>query len=435
LTDKTGLRRKSEVNARNNAANVKADGGATAGFLNTDWNPRDLPAGSTTRNVVLRTADGAATSGSLYSNGAADTVVCIMHPREFMACHYFIPDIVGAGFAAWSQSPRSVGNDLRLEHEFALYDVAAGLAFLRAFGFRNIVLLGNSGGSGLFSLYVQQSGLPSDQRIAKTPGGRPTNLATLAMPQVDGVVFVAPHPGQGSLLLQCIDPSVADEADPLSVTPSLDPFDSRNGFVDPPASSSYSPEFVQRYRQAQVVRVQRLDETARQLVSERMAARKRAKAGGTLDDRRRAGYSPIITIWRTDADLRNFDLSLDPSDRAYGSLWGKDPFASNLGSVGFARVCSPESWLSTWSGLSSNATLAKTASGITQPTLLVEYTGDPACFPSVIRDIYSAIGSSDKRHERVRGDHHGRALTADEEPGRYVAGRLLQAWLREQFPR
>jgi hypothetical protein len=422
------------VNARNNATNVKADGGATAGFLNTDWNPRDLPAGSTTRNVVLRTADGAATGGSLYSNGAADTVVCIMHPREFMACHYFIPDIVGAGFAAWSQSPRSVGNDLRLEHEFALYDVAAGLAFLRASGFRNIVLLGNSGGSGLFSFYVQQSGLPPDQRIAKTPGGRPTNLATLAMPQVDGVVFVAPHPGQGSLLLQCIDPSMADEADPLSVTPSLDPFDPRNGFVDPPASSNYSPEFVRRYREAQVARVQRLDETARKLVSERMAARKRAKAGGTLDDRRRAGYSPIITIWRTDADLRNFDLSLDPSDRAYGSLWGKDPFTSNLGSVGFARMCSPESWLSTWSGLSSNATLARTASGITQPTLLVEYTGDPACFPSVIREIYFAIGSSDKRHERVRGDHHGRALIADEEPGRYIAGRLLQAWLREKFP-
>ena len=132
--------------------------------------------------------------------------------------------------------------------------------------------------------------------------------------------------------------------------------------------------------------------------------------------------------------MRNFDLSLDPSDRAYGSLWGGDPFTSNLGSVGFARVCSPESWLSTWSGLSSNATLAKTAPGITQPTLLVEYTGDPACFPSVIREIYSAVGSSDKRHERVRGDHHGRALTADEEPGRYIAGRLLQAWLREKYP-
>src|SRR6266545_8049126 len=137
--------------------NLRTDDSATAGFLGTDWNPRDVPSDATTRNVVLRTADGAATSGSLYSNGTADTVVCIMHPREFMACHHFIPDIVGAGFAAWSQSPRSVGNDLRLEHEFALYDVAAGVKFLREQGFRNIVLLGNSGGSGLYSFYIQQS--------------------------------------------------------------------------------------------------------------------------------------------------------------------------------------------------------------------------------------------------------------------------------------
>jgi hypothetical protein len=141
-----------------------------------------------------------------------------------------------------------------------------------------------------------------------------------------------------------------------------------------------------------------------------------------------------MTVWRTDADLRNFDLSLDPSDRAYGSLWGKDPFTSNFGSVGFARVCSPESWLSTWSGLSSNAILAKTAPSITQPTLVVEYSGDPACFPSVIQDIYAGIGASDKRHQRVRGDHHGRALAPGEEPGRYVAGRLIQDWLHEKFP-
>ena len=55
----------------------------TAGFLNTDWNPRDLPPGATTRNTVLRTADGAATSGSLYlpAGPRPDTVVCVMHPR------------------------------------------------------------------------------------------------------------------------------------------------------------------------------------------------------------------------------------------------------------------------------------------------------------------------------------------------------------------
>ena len=422
------------MSAERNEKQAGTEGGSTAGFLNTDWNPRDLPQGATTRNVVLRTADSAATSGSLYSNGAADTVVCIMHPREFMACHYLIPDIVDAGFAAWSQSPRSVGNDLRLEHEFALYDVAAGLTFLRAAGFRKIVLLGNSGGSGLFSFYVQQSSLPADKRISKTPGGRPTNLATLEMPKVDGIVFVAPHPGQGALLMQCIDPSVTDEMNALSIDTSLDPFSPTNGFVEPPHSSRYTPEFVERFRQAQEERVRRLDEMARQLIADRMAARKRAKAGGTFDDRRRAGHSAIMTVWRTDADLRNFDLSLDPSDRAYGSLWGKDPFTSNFGSVGFARVCSPESWLSTWSGLSSNAILAKTAPSITKPTLLVEYSGDPACFPSVIQGIYAGIGASDKRHQRVRGDHHGRALAPGEEPGRYVAGRLIQDWLHEKFP-
>src|SRR5690606_39403432 len=73
----------------------------------------------------------------------------VMHPREFMACHYLIPDIVAAGCAAWSQGARSVGNDLRLEHEIALHDVTAGMAFLREQGFGNIVLLGNSGGAGL----------------------------------------------------------------------------------------------------------------------------------------------------------------------------------------------------------------------------------------------------------------------------------------------
>ena len=55
----------------------------------------DVPAGTITTNVVLRTADGAATGGSLYRPATpSDTVVCVMHPREFMACHYLIPDIV-----------------------------------------------------------------------------------------------------------------------------------------------------------------------------------------------------------------------------------------------------------------------------------------------------------------------------------------------------
>ncbi|WP_322060028.1 alpha/beta hydrolase [Paraburkholderia sp. J63] len=413
---------------------------ATAGFLNTDWNPRDVPPGTLTTNVVLRTADQAATGGSLYRPSTpTDTVVCVMHPREFMACHYLIPDIVGAGYAAWSQSPRSVGNDLRLEHEFALHDVAAGLQYLRAAGFRRIVLLGNSGGAGLYALYAQQSALPGAQRIARTPGGRPTQLAELDMPAVDGFVLVGPHPGQGALLLNCIDPSVSDENDPLSVDPSLDPLSPANGYAGK-GGTRYGAEFIERYRAAQRARVARIDEHARALIERRQAARQRVKAAAaegraaTPEDRRIAGHTPIFNVWRTDADPRCFDLTLDASERKFGSLWGADPYASNYGAVGFARQCTPESWLSTWSALSSNASLAKTAPAITQPTLVVEYTGDQACFPGDVQRIVDALGAPGKRHLRVRGDHHGRALAAGEDPGRLEAGRLVAQWLREQFP-
>jgi pimeloyl-ACP methyl ester carboxylesterase len=412
-------------------------GQATAGFLNTDWNPRDVPVGTTTNNVVLRTADGAATSGSLYRPVTpTDTVVCVMHPREFMACHYLIPDIIGAGYAAWSQAPRAVGNDLRLEHEFALHDVTTGLAYLKARGFRRIVLLGNSGGAGLYAYYAQQAALPPGERIAKTPAGKPTQLAGLEMPAVDGLVFVGPHPGQGALLINCIDPSVSDEDDALSVDEALDPLNPANGYGGPKATR-YDPAFVERYRAAQRARIARIDARARELIERRLAARQRVKAAGadaTPQDRRLAAHSPIFNVWRTDADLRCFDLALDPSDRKFGSLWSADPFASNYGAVGFARQCTPESWLSTWSALSSHASLAKTAGALVQPVLVVEYTGDQACFPGDVQRIVAAIASANKRHERVRGDHHGRALSPDEEPGRAMAGRLLAAWLRETFP-
>jgi pimeloyl-ACP methyl ester carboxylesterase len=412
-------------------------GQATAGFLNTDWNPRNVPAGTTTTNVVLRTADNAATGGSLYEPATrSDTVVCVMHPREFMACHYLIPDIVGAGYAAWSQAPRSVGNDLRLEHEFALHDVAAGLAHLKSRGFKRIVLLGNSGGAGLYAFYAQQAALSRAQRVARTPGGRPTQLVELDMPAVDGFVLVGPHPGQGALLLNCIDPSVADEGDPLSVDPGLDPLNPANGYGGR-KGTRYDDDFVEHYRAAQRERVARIDATARAMIERRLAARQRVKAAGPealAEDKRIAAHTPIINVWRTDADLRCFDLSLDPSDRQFGSLWGADPYASNYGAVGFARQCTPESWLSTWSALSSNASLAKTASALTQPVLVVEYTGDQACFPGDVQRIVEAIASTRKTHHRVRGDHHGRALSADEEPGRLEAGRLLAGWLRETFP-
>ena len=64
------------------------------------------------------------------------------------------------------------------------------------------------------------------------------------------------------------------------------------------------------------------------------------------------------------------------------------------------------------------------------PALVVEYTGDQTNFPAGIREIFDWIGSDKKEHIRVRGDHHGRPLAPDQEPGRAIAGRAIADWLK-----
>ena len=273
--------------------------------LGIDWYPQQLPAGSEAVNVPLRTADGAAVNGTLYSKGKPRSVACLMHPREFLGCHYLVPALLEAGVAVWTQGARSVGNDLRLEHEQAVIDVAAGLGYLRQRELQKIVLIGNSGGSGLYTYYLQQAQLAPEQRLARSPTGRPTGFDSVAMPSVDGLVYLAPHPGQGRLLLGCIDPSLADENDALSQRPDLDPFDPTNGYSAEAGQSRYSPEFVARYRSAQRERVQRLDQRAHELIAARQKARNEVKAGtATRAARLVAAHTPIMTVWRSDADLR-----------------------------------------------------------------------------------------------------------------------------------
>lgn len=389
---------------------------------------RELPADVKVSVHPLQTADGAAVNGFLYAGSRTDTVFCIMHPREFLATHYLVPEILQSGCAVFTQTSRSVGNDLRLEHEIALLDVAAGVNFVRDAGFKNVILVGNSGGASLYGFYNEQSLLAPERRLERTPGGRPTGLAKARMSTVDGIVLVAPHPGQGLILQNCIDPSVTDEADALSVDPSLDFLDAANGYRPGPAGSRYADTFVARYRQEQRARVERLDKIARDAIAERMAARKRSKDGGSRADLVKGAFTPAMTVWRTDADLRCWDLSIDPSDRSIGSVWGKDPLASNYGVVGFARFCTPESWLSTWSAISSQANLLRTAGAIQQPCLVIEYTADPILFPRDSRAVFEAVGTSQKKFERFRGNHHGMALADGEPPARDLVGQAIRDW-------
>jgi hypothetical protein len=401
--------------------------------LNVDWHPGTLPTGTGMHLQTSVTVDGNAAKGTLYTPAGREprdtTVVVLMHPRVDFSRHYLIPALVDAGHAVYAQQARDAGSDLRLVHEQTLLDLGAGLEWLNGVGFRRTVGLGNSGGGGLLTYYVQQSLQAPGDRIARTPAGRPSSLDKAILPELDALAYLAPHPGQGTLLSRCIDPSVTDEDNAFSVDPALDPFDEANGHRPAPESSSYSGEFVERYRAAQLDRIARIDATAREHVAESLAARKALKAGtGTAADRRRAGTARLITVWRTDADLRATDLSLDKSDRGYGSVYGARPETTNYGIIGFGRLTTPDAWLSTWSALSSNATVERTGPEMVLPSLLVTYTADNCVFPSDFDGIVQAVGSTDKRVDSLAADHYGNPVDGG---ARAAAVQLLDPWLRE----
>ena len=420
--------------SREGATGRTADRKVTAGLRGATWNPELVPAAMRSSIQTLATSDGAQVTGCLHAVGGESTAVIIMHPRELLLTHYMVPHLVSGGYACWVQGPRTVGNDLRLEHETALYDVAAGVSLLRRLGYQHVVMLGNSGGAGLFAFYNQQASLAGEARIQRSPGGRPTGFSEAELLPVDGFILVSPHPGQGKLLQNMIDPSVTDESDPFSIDPELFPFSKQNGYQRAEEGGAhYTPQFIERYQKAQAERVARLDDKARQMINVRMAAKKRMKDQPSLQDAMISSHQQIFQVWRTDADLRCFDLSLDPSDRRFGSVWGTQPMVSNLGSVGFARNCTPESWLSTWSGLSSNASFEKCGSAMQQPVLMIEYTGDNSVFPGDLDAIFASLGSSAIQRHRIRGNHHGQSLALGEPSGQDQAGAVSVNWLNETF--
>ena len=406
----------------------------TAGLRGADWDPAKQPDGMCLEALIVQTEDGASLRGVLYSLGDETTVVTLQHPREAITTHYMVPELLAGGVAVYLQFPRMVGNDIRLEHERALFDVAASVRMLRERGYDKVLLLGNSGGAGLFTFYLQQANAAPADRITLSPGGRPTGLMEANLPTADGLILLSPHMGQGVLCLMGLDPSVIDESDPLSIASKLSPFMPQNGYKRPPTSASYSVDFQADYRTAQIARCERIDAAAREQIERRLASRKKIKAGdGSPMDQIISAHTPIFNVWRTDADLRSWDLSIDPSDRPYGSLWGTNPFASNWGSVGFGRVCTAESWLSTWSGLSSNASMAKCAPGVNQPVMLVRYAGDQTVFPQDARNMLNSFASADKEPHVFPGDHHGRAVGSDGEAGREMAGQAIRDWIKERF--
>ena len=96
---------------------------------------------------------------------------------------------------------------------------------------------------------------------------------------------------------------------------------------------------------------------------------------------------------------------------------------------GFARYQTPRAWLSTWSGLSSQADLMANLPKLSLPTLIVAYTGDNACFPDESEAMYAQSPAQDKHIDFAEATHFGRPLS-----GRQQALEKVTKWMRERFP-
>jgi pimeloyl-ACP methyl ester carboxylesterase len=104
-----------------------------------------------------------------------------------------------------------------------------------------------------------------------------------------------------------------------------------------------------------------------------------------------------MVIYRTLANPAYLDPTIDPSRRPLGSIFSPaDPILGNYGPGGLARVMTPRAWLSTWSGLSSQADLPDTIQHIVIPTLIVYADGDCDIFPSEQQELLDKSAAKDK---------------------------------------
>ncbi|MFN0096683.1 MAG: hypothetical protein ACKVVT_18150 [Dehalococcoidia bacterium] len=358
--------------------------------------------------VYLDASDGAQSSGVLYEPGRGEpkTAVYLMHPRGEFTRHYVVPGLTAAGYAVFGQNSRYLNNDTHMIHERLLLDIAAGMRHLRERGFERIVLLGNSGGGSLLGFYQSQASRRPGERITAAPGGEPVALGDEIMPEGDLYIAVAAHLGEGRFMLNVLDPSVPDESDPESLDPAWDMYNPANGYRTWPAPSTYDRAWLAEYRTRQRERNRRLDAIAREWIDEAQRARTQLRSdwyGAASPEEqypvaRRARLGRYLVIYRTLANPAYLDPSIEPNRRPLGSIFSPaDPIIGNYAHGGLARLMTPGAWLSTWSGLSSQADLPDTIAHVTIPTLIVYADGDSDIFPSEQREIFEKSGASDKQ--------------------------------------
>lgn len=397
--------------------------------------------------ITLKAEDGGTSWGILYmpENAMPQTALLDMHPRADRGRDRFLPALAKVGFAAFGHNNRYVANDRDGVHESMLLDIAAGIRFLRSRGFQKVVLMGVSGGGSLMAFYQAQATTQPPARVSSTPTGDPPDLNEFDLPAADGLLMVIPHLGEGKILETRIDPSVINEGDPFSIDPALDMYNPANGFRMAPGKTTYSQEFIARYRAAQRRRMERLEGWARELVAEQDHSRslmKQPEFESLPPEQqqwitRHAGTIRMMTIYRTWADLRYMDLTLDPSDRVVGDNSGTRPWIANYTRPPTPATINPRAFLSSRSSLSSNAVTVENIAKVTVPTLILQGTAHRAIYPSETKAIFEASGAKDKKLVWIEGgdvSFRPSGPKAGKGDQRRQSMDTVLSWMLERFP-
>jgi pimeloyl-ACP methyl ester carboxylesterase len=341
----------------------------------------------------LTARDGASFPVTLHWDDAVPqkTAFLIMHPTGDWQNHFILPHLVARGFAALGCTNRHSGHEAELLLENTLVDWGACVDHLRAKGYSKVIGIGNSGGGEIVSGYQAQAIHPT---LTGTPTGDPPDFTKLKLAALDGIVFLNSHMGRPQSMTQSLDPSVGGESgnDPLEYDASLDMYKPENG---PP----YAPEFVQRYRTAQVERNHKITRWCREAIT-----KVRAAGNPLMQD-------ITFIVHRTDASLLLLDKSLDPSDRSGLTIWDEDPRVANYtpgpqrGPRVRLRVITAKGWLSQRSLEASQFDVPRFLADCTVPTVVIIGTAD-AIGTEHSRQIFEASPDPGKTLVHIKDGTH-----------------------------
>ncbi len=315
----------------------------------------------------------------------SDTLFLFMHPTTTLNLMPFPAGLARAGCHVMCCGSRYAKNDTALIMEKIVVDLGEYVRYAKdTLGYKNIVLMGWSGGGSL-TLYYQAEAL--HPTITHTPAGDSVDLTKSDLIPADLVVFIAAHIGRARILSEWIDPSVQDELNPDDRLADLDLYDPAN-----PNQPPYDQVFLTRFRAAQKARVARITNWVQDTLTEL-----KSRGGDEIE-------RPFVTH-RTMADPRFLDPAIEPNGRPAGVCYLGVPATVNVGPVGMARFSTLRAWLSQWSEY-SNADGIACAARVETPLLLVENQADDATPPSHTREIFEAAASPDKTMRQIQGASH-----------------------------